>query len=162
MTSVCSATISTRVVKNVFGILSQCWRVYQCRLQVAPETADSIMKATWILHNFLRRANGDHSAEPDSSDGAEGSELGDNRGLRGNRASAEALRVRDTFRRYFNSPAGQVPWQVPHMNRGLPQWHDWFILNMENYYIKWIHNDKHTVACFVKWRLKALCLQSCI
>lgn len=36
-------------------------------------------------------------------------------------ASAEALRVRDTFRRYFNSPAGQVPWQVSHVNRGLPQ-----------------------------------------
>ncbi|KAK7162507.1 hypothetical protein R3I93_006733 [Phoxinus phoxinus] len=110
-----------RVVENAFGILSQCWRVYQRRLQVAPETADSIVKATCILHNFLRRANGNHGAEPDTSDSAEGSELGDIRGLRGNRASAEALRVRDTFRRYFNSPAGQVPWQVPHVNRGLPQ-----------------------------------------
>ncbi|ROI73783.1 hypothetical protein DPX16_22894 [Anabarilius grahami] len=67
------------------------------------------------------RANGNHGAEPDSSDGAEGSELVDIRGLRGNRASAEALRVRDTFRHYFNSPAGQVPWQVSHVNRGLPQ-----------------------------------------
>ncbi|XDV44729.1 hypothetical protein PO909_012969 [Leuciscus waleckii] len=82
-----------RIVENAFGILSQCWRVYQHRLQVAPETADSIVKATCILHNFLRRANGNHGAE----------------------------RMRDTFRRYFNSPAGQVPWQVPHVNRGLPQ-----------------------------------------
>lgn len=70
--------------RRVFGILSQCWRVYQRWLQVAPETADSIVKATCILHNFLRRANGNHGAEPDSSDGAEGSELGDIRGLRGN------------------------------------------------------------------------------
>ncbi|CAJ1050813.1 protein ALP1-like [Xyrichtys novacula] len=38
--------------------------------------------------------------------------------LRGNRASNESQRIRDTFRRYFNSPAGQVPWQYAHVNRG--------------------------------------------
>lgn len=88
---------------------------------MVPETAGSIVKATSILHNFLRRANGNHDVEADSSDGAEGSELRDNRGLQGNWASAEALRVRDTFKDCFNSPAGQVPWQIPHVNRGLSQ-----------------------------------------
>ncbi|CAJ1081155.1 protein ALP1-like [Xyrichtys novacula] len=45
-----------RVVENTFGILTQRWRVYTGRLQVGPETADSIVRATCILHNMLRSA----------------------------------------------------------------------------------------------------------
>lgn len=111
-----------RIVENVFGILSQCWRVYQRRLQVSPDTADSIIKATCILTNYLRGADGAQSAdiEDEGSDAGNGSVLGAIRSLRGNRASAEALRARDTFRQYFTSPAGQVPWQYDHVRRGLP------------------------------------------
>lgn len=97
-----------RIVENAFGTLSQCWRVYQRRLQVCPETADSIIKATCILSNYLRGADGSHNAHDEDEDG---SVLEAIRNLRGNRGSSEALGVRDIFRRYFTSPAGQVPWQ---------------------------------------------------
>lgn len=110
-----------RISENAFGDLSQRWRVYQRRLQVSPDTADSIVKATCILTNYLRGAEGNQGAEGDGdADGVESSALGDLRSLRGNRASAEALRVRDTLRQYFTSPAGQIPWQYDHVRRGLP------------------------------------------
>ena len=85
-----------RIADNVFGILSQCGGVYQRRLQVSPATADSIIKATSILTNYLRGADGNH-VEDEGADDVDGSALGAIRSLRGNRASAEALRVRDTF-----------------------------------------------------------------
>lgn len=46
-----------RIAENVLGILSQCW------LQVCPDTADRIIKATCILTIYLRGADGNHSAE---------------------------------------------------------------------------------------------------
>uniref|UniRef100_A0A3Q1GW95 DDE Tnp4 domain-containing protein n=1 Tax=Acanthochromis polyacanthus TaxID=80966 RepID=A0A3Q1GW95_9TELE len=109
-----------RIVENCFGILTQRWRVYCRRIQVCPEVVDSIIKATCILHNFLHSAEGDQNPDDDEP----GEEVGESilapiRNLRGNRASAEALRVRDAFHQYFNSPAGQVPWQYAHVRRGL-------------------------------------------
>lgn len=116
-----------RIVENAFGILSQTWRVYQRRLQVSPDTADSIVKATCILSNYLRGMDRHISAEAEvagEAGDAEGAvdvgRLGPMRMLRGNRASAEALRYRDAFKEYFTSPAGQIHWQNDHvLRRGL-------------------------------------------
>lgn len=43
-----------RLSENVFGILSQKFRIYQRRLQMSPEHIDNIILATCCLHNFLR------------------------------------------------------------------------------------------------------------
>lgn len=109
-----------RVVENAFGILTQRWRVYNRRLQVCPEVADSIVKATCILSNFFHSAEESQhsdSEEPGEADGV-ASNLAPIQNLRGNRASAEALRVRHTFCQYFTSTAGQVHWQYDHVHRG--------------------------------------------
>ncbi|KAJ8381228.1 hypothetical protein SKAU_G00020060 [Synaphobranchus kaupii] len=104
---------------RVFNRRLRRWRVFYRRLQVCPEVADSVVKATCILSNFLQCAEGDqHPGEPYEDDGGE-SVLVPIRNLRGNRASAEALRVRETFRQYFVSPAGQVFWQYDHVHRGV-------------------------------------------
>ena len=42
-----------RVVENSFGILTQRWRIYLRSMQVLPERADWIVKATVVLHNLL-------------------------------------------------------------------------------------------------------------
>ncbi|KAJ8356651.1 hypothetical protein SKAU_G00194450 [Synaphobranchus kaupii] len=72
------------------------------------------------LQEDLRCAEGDQhpdGGEPYEVDGGD-SILAPIRNLRGNRASAEALRVRETFHQYFVSPAGQVSWQYDHVHHG--------------------------------------------
>jgi len=92
-----------------------------------PDTADNIVKAACILHNMLQSRNaavgqdneasgqdhpspdisGQHSGSQDMQAGA----LQPIQRLRGNRASREAFVVRDSFRDYFMSDFGKVPWQ---------------------------------------------------
>lgn len=106
-----------RVVENTFAILTQCWRVYAGRLQIGPDTAESVVRATCILHNFLRSAaTGGQNADGEAGDKEdEGKGRGGPSILRplknpwGNRASEESQNVRDVFCQYFNSPAGQMP-----------------------------------------------------
>ncbi|KAH7985979.1 hypothetical protein HPB49_026176 [Dermacentor silvarum] len=42
-----------RCVENAFGILVSRWRIYERQINLQPENADSVVKATCILHNFL-------------------------------------------------------------------------------------------------------------
>ena len=43
------------VVENAFGILSSQWRVYRRAFEVNVEVAEKCVKATCVLHNFMRR-----------------------------------------------------------------------------------------------------------
>ncbi|KAL2099402.1 hypothetical protein ACEWY4_005882 [Coilia grayii] len=51
------------IVECAFGILGSQWRVYRRSLGVSPETAEKVVKATCILHNYIRG----HSEEEDPS-----------------------------------------------------------------------------------------------
>ncbi|KAL2092787.1 hypothetical protein ACEWY4_012585 [Coilia grayii] len=103
------------VVECAFGILSSQWRMYRRVMGVSPTTAETCVKATCILHNFLRvmtlrtehRTAGVGYCQPDDvGDCLQGvSRMGTNN------ATREALRVRDSFASYF-SEEGAVPWQV--------------------------------------------------
>ena len=44
-----------RMVERTFGILAAQWRIYRRMLGVSPQVAESIVKATCILHNVPRR-----------------------------------------------------------------------------------------------------------
>ena len=44
-----------RVIENAFGILAARWRVFMQSLQTSSENAETIVKATICLHNFLRQ-----------------------------------------------------------------------------------------------------------
>lgn len=101
-----------RMVECAFGILASQWRMYRRVLGVSPEVAEVVVKATCILHNFIRW----HSAnEEDSSSRALCTEP--SAGMQGitqvgsNNASREALAVREKFATYFSSSAGEVSWQ---------------------------------------------------
>lgn len=82
-------------------------------MDVNPDLADSIVKATCILCNFLRHEVVGQVGQGDSFDfdDAGNACLQEFQRPRGNHASEEALHIRDTFRKYFVSPAGEVPWQ---------------------------------------------------
>ncbi|KAL2089296.1 hypothetical protein ACEWY4_013984 [Coilia grayii] len=90
-----------RMVECAFGILASQWRVYRRSLGVSPETAKKVVKATCILHNYIRG----HSEEedpstlsfmpPESSPGMQCvGQVGSNR-----------------FASYFSSPIGRASWQ---------------------------------------------------
>ncbi len=97
-----------RMVECTFGILAAQWRVYRRVLGVSPNVAEKIVKATCMLHNFLR----DVLTAPAPTLTTEPSLGMQNAPRLGtNNASRDAVAVRDRFAEYFMSPAGGVPWQ---------------------------------------------------
>ncbi len=103
-----------RVVENAFGILAAKWRIYQRRIQLCPLTVDKVVKATCILHNFIKHTSTNASSNTTNHP----LEVGrDHHGPicdlqnTGNHASQEAYDVRNTFTKYVMLPAGGVTWQ---------------------------------------------------
>ncbi len=44
------------VVENAFGILSSQWRMYRRLIEVQPDVVERCVKATCVLHNFMRKS----------------------------------------------------------------------------------------------------------
>ncbi|XP_072171433.1 uncharacterized protein [Diadema setosum] len=106
---------SRRVVENTFGILASKWRIYHRQIQLHPSQVDSVVKATCVLHNFIRRSalkdeRRTHT-ETDTNDARPCHSL-QNIQSTGNHASKDALAIREKFTEYFSSPAGAVSWQT--------------------------------------------------
>ena len=97
------------IVENTFGILSSQWRMYRRVIGVSPDNVDACVKATCILHNYIRR-NTRSRREPVPVSEGEVSVLQDLRRVGSNNAAREAIRVRETYASYF-SAEGAVPWQ---------------------------------------------------
>ncbi|KAM3619258.1 uncharacterized protein V6R79_005222 [Siganus canaliculatus] len=83
------------------------WRMYRRALEVQVNVAEKCVKATCVLHNFLRRTStpsrGNHPA-------AEVEPLPGLGRVAANFSAREAVRVRETFTSYF-SAEGAVLWQ---------------------------------------------------
>ena len=47
-----------RVVENAFGILVTKWRIFRQPIIAKTSTVDDIVRASCVLHNFLRRRDG--------------------------------------------------------------------------------------------------------
>lgn len=89
-------------------------------MEVNPDLADSILKVGCMLCNYLHHEVEGRGGQDDSFDDADSDVcLQEIQRPKGNRASAEALRIRDTFKQYFVSPAGQLPRQCNRVHRGL-------------------------------------------
>lgn len=102
------------VVECAFGILAAQWRFYKRVVGVDPDTAETLVKATCMLHNFLRvytLKSGDETIHPSyqrEDTSRDCFERCDQMGS--NNASREAMRVRNRYMAYFNEE-GAVPWQ---------------------------------------------------
>ena len=91
------------VVECAFGVLSSQWRLYRRQLEVGPEVAEKLVKATCVLHNFLRRNKTSHAAsaarEDHTCDGVSTLPRVQNVGSRN--PTREAIQVRETYCSYF-------------------------------------------------------------
>eukprot|EP00102_Acyrthosiphon_pisum_P019169 XP_016656379.1 PREDICTED: uncharacterized protein LOC107882497 [Acyrthosiphon pisum] len=103
-----------RVVENAFGILSQKFRIYNRRIQAKPENVDVIIITTCILHNFIKKYDGKLTYIRDNqqfnADQLSVTTL-TNIPIRGGNATREAFFIRNTFKDFFNSSIGSIPWQ---------------------------------------------------
>ncbi|CDQ61305.1 unnamed protein product [Oncorhynchus mykiss] len=92
------------VVECAFGILEARWRMYWRLLGLSPSNVDACVKATCVLHNYLRRS----FQEPlQMAMGTPNGHLPDVTRAGANNAPRQALQLTT----YFSSPAGEVPWQ---------------------------------------------------
>ncbi|KAL3186686.1 hypothetical protein MRX96_026844 [Rhipicephalus microplus] len=114
-----------RCVKNAFGILVSCWRIYERQRSLEPENVEAVVKATCVLHNFLSSNAASTYCLPGYADfqdtfgnvsgGAWRQGPGSTTvfGLEKPKArncSKVASAVQQEFVKYFNEE-GQVPWQ---------------------------------------------------
>lgn len=107
------------MVECTFGILSSQWRIYKRPINTSIQTAEKIVKAIIVLHNFLRQnANDINICFPETSNvidiprlsEVESAALIDLSNAGSNTHTREAFHVRSTFVGYFNNE-GAVPWQ---------------------------------------------------
>ena len=115
-------------MENVFGILANRFRCILSTLMVVPETAVHIVKACLCLHNIMRlRFPNLQNADLDAEDQNHNIRPGAWRDAavmreveaagRGPRQTAKGRRQRVYLMKYFNSPAGSVPWQDEAIDR---------------------------------------------
>jgi hypothetical protein len=107
-----------RIVENAFGILATRFRVFHRTMDQKPQTVDKIVKATCVLHNLLQMGvcsaaisndEIDHELLLNEDNSTAFRRLPTTKQLR---ASNEAFEIRNKFRDYFISPAGEVSWQT--------------------------------------------------
>ena len=100
------------MVECAFGICASKWRILDKAIETKVDTALEIVKCLALLHNIIIDLEGLHDLSPNdcgSLDANDGNLLKTSR-IR-NSVTASAKQRRDLFCKYFNSPAGSVPWQ---------------------------------------------------
>ncbi|XP_038056501.1 protein ALP1-like [Patiria miniata] len=129
-----------RTIENTFGILAARWRVFRRPIHANIPKVISIVKATCVLHNWLKGADqrvpGESrhycpqnftDAESENGTTAPGGwrdEVTEADGMReiqhlgSNNYSLISATIRESFCEYFVSPDGEVPWQYAHVRRG--------------------------------------------
>lgn len=104
-----------RVIENAFGILACRWRILLNPLQMSPSSAEKIVKATVLLHNFLKMHDGSY-CPPEYVDQEDGdvirrglwrsdisTPLQRARRIASNNASQNAFKLRDDLKSYLVS-----------------------------------------------------------
>lgn len=112
-------SIARRFVENVFGILANRFCVYKTDINLNVDTIDKVVRATCVLHNFLRRKSNQYNCSgaldvescdlgysTDTQRDLQELQVSTNAGHQSNIAK----RVRNTFVDYFNNE-GSVSWQ---------------------------------------------------
>lgn len=100
------------MTENVFGLLSQVFRVFYQPIYIEPSTCDDLIVVACCLHNMLRDAfmeeSGQVFQEYDSKETPVNNIFPIPRA--GGYANSECFMVRDQFKEFFNNE-GTVSWQ---------------------------------------------------
>lgn len=100
-----------RTIENAFGILTARWRILRVAMNVRPETAEHIVKACIVLHNFIKLTDAsycpfdytDRVIDNDIVDGlwrSEANPLPSIKNITGHNASRLAFELRDSYKNY--------------------------------------------------------------
>ena len=113
-----------RTVENGFGILSSRFRIFLRPIEINPDSAEDIVWAACILHNYLQvHAPADYmrgtdvDMETPEGDVIPGIWRAQDLGMRPlptdpqRNATSYAKKVRDSLADYFLTPEGELPWQ---------------------------------------------------
>ncbi|KAG7462407.1 hypothetical protein MATL_G00184510 [Megalops atlanticus] len=98
------------IVENTFGILTAQWHMCRRVIGISPANVDTCVKATCVLHNFLRRTASTTRAPVPSAEDGEAVGLQEVTRVGSNNSTREAIHVRETFVLYFSAERA-VPWQ---------------------------------------------------
>ncbi len=104
------------LVECAFGIMSQCFRCLSRKMYCSLDTAESMVKAVCVLHNYLLKQ--DNLAQDVQHDlyalGKKPHYTGNFKAfapVQGYHSSQNVRQVCDIFAKYFMSSLGEVPWQ---------------------------------------------------
>ena len=94
-------------VERAFGIVTRKFEIFQRPIRFSVDRAVLVTKTAFLLHNFIRLRDG-HFGEPSEIQphGMADLELPRSSG----RASAHDMEIRDAFKDYFITDAGNIPW----------------------------------------------------
>ena len=114
-----------RVTENAFGIMTSIFRIYSTKINLDPDKAISVVKATLVLHNLLRSKSPDSYTPYGFADEIVGDTVVNGQWrhssqqsfleplparMRGNKPKNSAVEIREVFATYLFGPGG-VPWQ---------------------------------------------------
>lgn len=100
-----------RVSENAFGILAQKFRIFFRTINALPQNVDNIVLTTCILHNYIKDETIGNYSNNSLSDAPERQFNMTHLPRQGDSSSSAAFSARETYKNFFNSPNGSVPWQ---------------------------------------------------
>nr|CAI5828899.1 unnamed protein product [Callosobruchus analis] len=94
-----------RIIENVFGILANRFRIYHTEIGISVESIETVVMATCVLHNYLRKKNPNRYIEisADEEDKARDVLPSLQRGFGSRRFPEDAKQVRELFLQYFKN-----------------------------------------------------------
>nr|CAI5847706.1 unnamed protein product [Callosobruchus analis] len=94
-----------RIIENVFGILANRFRIYHTEIGISVESIETVVMATCVLHNYLRKKNPNRYMEisADEEDKARDVLPSLQRGFGSRRFPEDAKQVRELFLQYFKN-----------------------------------------------------------
>ncbi|XP_063590541.1 putative nuclease HARBI1 [Penaeus indicus] len=108
-------------VERAFGILAKKFGILQTSMETSVEVSEAVVKSICVLHNFIQHENSFNYFPSDDVHDATHSHSSNSSltATRSNRATAEAMALRDSLKEYFISPGGALEWQDRAIHRNV-------------------------------------------